>query len=134
MNALTNTTILLVDDNIDSCDLLRFAFEGFGASVVAAQSVNAALEAFRRCPPHAVIADIRIGTSDGYELLKAIRDTNAEYKGFTPVIAVTGFASPEDRDRAMAAGFSGYFSKPFNPAELVEAVGKLLSYPQDLVA
>src|SRR5437870_660389 len=57
MNTLTNTTVLLVDDNIDSCDLLRFAFEESGASVVAAHSVNAALEAFRRCPAHAVIAD-----------------------------------------------------------------------------
>jgi CheY-like chemotaxis protein len=134
MDKLTNTTILLVDDNVDSCDLLRFAFEKSGASVVAAHSVNAALEAFRRCPAHAVIADIRIGTSDGYELLKAIRDTNAEYKGFTPVIAVTGFASPEDKDRAIAAGFSGYFSKPFNPLDVVDAVEKLLSNPKDLAA
>jgi CheY-like chemotaxis protein len=44
MNTLRDTTILLVDDNIDSCDLLRFAFEETGASVVAAQSANAALE------------------------------------------------------------------------------------------
>ena len=92
------------------------------------------LHAFRRCPAHAVVADIRIGTSDGYDLLKAIRDTNAEYKGFTPVIAVTGFASQEDKDRAIAAGFSGYFAKPFNPAEVVEAVGELLSHPQNLAA
>ena len=134
MNTLTNTTILLVDDNLDSCDLLRFVFEEAGASVVTAQSVNAALEAFRRCPAHAVITDIRIGNSDGYELLKAIRDTNVEYKAFTPVIAVTGFASPEDKDRAMAAGFSGYFAKPFNPADVVDAVGQLLSHPQDLAA
>src|SRR5205823_4969505 len=134
MNPLTNTTILLVDDNLDSCDLLRFRFEEAGASVVTAQTVDGALDAFRRCPAHAVIADIRIGTSDGYALLKSIRDTNAEYKGFTPVIAVTGFASPEDKDRALAAGFSGYFSKPFNPADVVEVVGKLLSHPQDLAA
>jgi len=134
MDTLRNTTILLVDDNLDSCDLLRFVFEDSGASVVTAQSVDAALEAFRHCPAHAVIADIRIGTSDGYELLKAIRDTNAEYKGFTPVIAVTGFASPEDKDRAISAGFSGYFSKPFNPADVVDAVGRLLSHPQDLAA
>src|SRR5579871_5762221 len=115
MNTLANTTVLLVDDNIDSCDLLRFAFEQSGAAVVTAQTVKAAIEAFRHSPAHAVIADIRIGTSDGYELLKAIRETNAEYKGFTPVIAVTGFASPEDKDRAIAAGFSAYFAKPFNP-------------------
>ena len=129
MNTLANTTVLLVDDNLDSCDLLRFVFEESGASVVTAQSVNAAIEAFRRSPAHAVVADIRIGAADGYDLLKAIRETNVEYKGFTPVIAMTGFASPEDKDRAMAAGFNGYFAKPFNPADVVGAVEKLLSVP-----
>ena len=129
MNTLANTTVLLVDDNLDSCDLLRFVFEESGASVVTAQSVNAAIEAFRRSPAHAVVADIRIGAADGYDLLKAIRETNAEYKGFTPVIAMTGFASPEDKDRAKAAGFNGYFAKPFNPADVVGAVEKLLSVP-----
>ena len=129
MNTLANTTVLLVDDNLDSCDLLRFVFEESGALVVTAQSVNAAIEAFRRSPAHAVVADIRIGAADGYDLLKAIRETNVEYKGFTPVIAMTGFASPEDKDRAMAAGFNGYFAKPFNPADVVGAVEKLLSVP-----
>jgi CheY-like chemotaxis protein len=134
MNSFTNTTILLVDDHLDSCDLLRFRFEEAGASVVTAQTVDTALDAFRRCPAHAVIADIRIGASDGYSLLKSIRDTNVEYKGFTPVVAVTGFASPEDQERAIAAGFNGYFAKPFNPADVVEAVGRLLCHPQDLAA
>ena len=134
MNTLTNTTVLLVDDNLDSCELMRFVFEQSGASVVTAQTVDAALEAFRRCPAHAVIADIRIGTSDGYELLKAIRKTNAEYKGFTPVIAVTGFASPEDEERALNAGFNAYFSKPFEPEDLVDATEKMLSHPQNLAA
>jgi CheY-like chemotaxis protein len=134
MSSLTNTTVLLVDDNLDSCDLLRYVFEDAGASVITAQSVETALDAFRRCPAHAVIADIRIGASDGYELLRSIRNTNAEYKGFTPVIAVTGFASQEDKDRAMAAGFNGYFAKPFDPAEVVDAVSELLSHPQNLAA
>ena len=134
MSTLTNTTVLLVDDNLDSCELMRIVFEEAGASVMTAHTVEAALEAFRRCPAHAVIADIRIGTSDGYELLKAIRKTNAEYKGFTPVIAVTGFASPEDQERALGAGFNAYFSKPFDPEHLVDATEKMLFHPQDVAA
>jgi CheY-like chemotaxis protein len=81
-----------------------------------------------------VIADIRIGTSDGYDLLKAIRKTNVEYKGFTPVIAVTGFASPEDEERALNAGFDAYFPKPFDPEDLVNATEKMLSQPRNLAA
>jgi len=134
MSTLANTTILLVDDNLDSCELLRLVFEQSGAAVMTAQTVDAALEAFRRSPAHAVIADIRIGTSDGYELLKAIRKTNAEYKAFTPVIAVTGFASPEDKERALSAGFTAYFAKPFDPEDLVLATEKVLSHPEHLAA
>src|SRR4051794_35611802 len=52
---LRNPTVLLVDDNLDTCDLLRFVFEESGASVIPAPSVEKAVEVFRRCPPHAVI-------------------------------------------------------------------------------
>jgi CheY-like chemotaxis protein len=53
-------------------------------------------------PPHVVIADIRLGTSDGYALIKAIRELNFEYEGFMPAVAVTGYASPEEEERALA--------------------------------
>src|SRR5207249_9802509 len=93
--SLENTTVLVVDDNSDICDLLRTVLEARGASVVVAHSVDGALEVFRRSPPHVVVADIRLRNSDGYALIEAIRHYNVEYKGFTPVIAVTAFASLE---------------------------------------
>jgi CheY-like chemotaxis protein len=124
--SLKNTAVLVVDDNSDICDLLRTVLEGSGASVAVAYSVDAALEAFRRSPPHVVIADIRLRNSDGYALMDAIRHYNAEYKGFTPAIAVTGFASPEDEERALGAGFAAYISKPFDPAEVVRAVARAM--------
>jgi CheY-like chemotaxis protein len=133
-SGLKNTAILVVDDNADTCDLLRVALEASGALVVVAQTVEAALEAFRRSPPHAVVADIRLRTSDGYALIDAIRKCNVEYKGFTPVIAVTGFASPEDKERALSAGFSAYLTKPFDPAEVVRAVSYALAGSVDPAA
>jgi CheY-like chemotaxis protein len=75
-----------------------------------------------------------LGTSDGYELIKTIRETDAEYRGVTPVIAVTGFASPEDKQRAIAAGFNFYVTKPFDPADVVAAITKLLSSCYDKAA
>ena len=131
---LKNTTIMVVDDNIDACELLREALEEAGASVVVSQTVDTAIEMFRRCPPHAIVADMRIGDSDGCALIKVIRERNAEYRGFTPAVAVTGFASPEDEARALAAGFNAYIPKPFDPADVVSAIGESLRGPADVAA
>jgi CheY-like chemotaxis protein len=131
---LENTIVLIVDDNADICDLLRTVFESRGAAVVVAHSVDGALEVFRRSPPHVVVADIRLRNSDGYALIEAIRHYNVEYKGYTPVIAVTAFASPEDEERALAAGFGAYISKPFDPAVVVHAVANMISGPAGLAA
>ena len=132
--SLNNTTVMIVDEDQDTCDLLRFSFEQAGASVLVEQSIKAAIETFRRSPPHAVIADIRVRDSDGYALIKAIREHNTEFRGFTPAIAVTGFASPDDEQRAMAAGFNAYISKPFDPADVISAVAKSLRGPTDIAA
>jgi len=132
--SLNNTTIMVVDDNLDTCELLRTVLENAGASVTVAHEVESAIEKFRRCPPHAVIADIRLGSSDGYALIKTIREYNTEYRGFTPAVAVTGFASPEDRDRALAAGFSAYVPKPFNPTEVVSTLARVLGGLSDIAA
>src|SRR5436309_583149 len=129
---LKNTTIMVIDDDSDTCELLRTALEQAGASVLVAHNVDGAIETFRRCPPHAVVADIRLGNSDGYALIKAIREHNIEHRGFTPAVAVTGFASPEDKERAIAAGFNAYLAKPFEPAAVISAIAKILSGRMDL--
>ena len=123
---------MVIDDDSDTCELLRTALEQAGASVLVAHNVDGAIETFRRCPPHAVVADIRLGNSDGYALIKAIREHNIEYRGFTPAVAVTGFASPEDKERAIAAGFNAYLAKPFEPAAVISAIAKILSGRMDL--
>ena len=132
--SLENNIILVVDDDVDTCELLRAVFEHAGASVMTVHSIAAALTTFRHCPPHAVIADIRLADSDGYALIKAIRTINVEYKGFTPVVAITGYASPDDQKRAKSAGFSAYFTKPFDPADIVDAMRIVLTGRTDLAA
>ena len=131
---LENRIILIVDDDEDIRNLLQIIFEQAGATVATAQSVGDAIAVFRRSPPHAVVVDIRLGTSDGYALIQAIRQINAEYKGSTPAIAVTGYASPEDENRAISAGFAAYFSKPFDPDEIVRTMKTVLEGPLDHAA
>jgi DNA-binding response OmpR family regulator len=131
---LKDKTVLVVADDANMRDLLRRVLEEAGADVVTADSVESAFETYRQSPPHAVVTDIRLGTSDGYALIKAIRETDAEYRGSTVVLALTGSASPEEQKRAFAAGFNAYIVKPFDPAEVVERLRELLSHPRESAA
>src|SRR5678815_4025075 len=97
----TNTTVLVVDDEEDTCELLRLILEGKGANVVTAHSAEAAHASYRLHPPDIIVSDMRLGSSDGYAFITAIRDYNKEYRGFTPAIALTGFRYPGDEDRAI---------------------------------
>jgi DNA-binding response OmpR family regulator len=132
MNTLQNKTILVVDDDADICEAVRSALEEAGGTVILAHSVDGAFETYRQAPPHAVIADIRLGKSDGYALIKAIRQTDSEYRGFTPVIAMTSFASPDDKARALAAGFNAFIPKPFDSQSVVAVVANLLKSPDNV--
>jgi hypothetical protein len=131
---LKDKTILVVADDANMRDLLRRVLEEAAADVVTADSVEAAFETYRQSPPDAVVADIRLGTSDGYALIKAIRETDIEYRGSTVVLALTGSASPQEQKRALAAGFNAYIAKPFAPAEVVEILRELLSHPRESAA
>jgi CheY-like chemotaxis protein len=123
---LQDTSILVVDDDPDTCQLLRISLEQAGAAVVTVQSVDAAVSAFRHSPPHLIVSDIRLQSSDGFELMKAIREHNKEYRGYTPAIALSGFSSPGDKERALSTGFNVYLVKPVNPEDIVSAAVKLL--------
>src|SRR5215831_8437872 len=126
--------ILLVEDDEDTAGLLRAVFEQEDAEVIMAGSVEAALEAHRRYPAHMVVSDIRLGSSDGFALIAAIRNHDKEYRGFTPAVALTGYTSPGDEERARAAGFDAYIQKPFDPVMLTRTVAALLRGSTDLAA
>jgi CheY-like chemotaxis protein len=134
MQELSNISVLVVDDDEDIRDLLREVLEQSGATVVTEDSIESAIRQFRTNPSHAIVADIRIGESDGYTLLKAVRAINEEYRGNTAVIAVTGYASEEDRKRALSCGFSAYLPKPFDPLDVVDAVTRSLASLLDMAA
>jgi CheY-like chemotaxis protein len=134
MQELANISVLVVDDDEGTRDLLRVALEQSGATVVTKDSIESAIRQFRTNPSHAIVADIRVGESDGYTLLKAIRAINDEYRGNTAVIAVTGYASEDDRKRALSSGFSAYLPKPFDPVDVVDAIARSLGSLLDMAA
>jgi PAS domain S-box-containing protein len=116
---------LVVDDEADARDLMKRVLEDCGAEVTVANGAEAALQAIQRDRPDVLISDIGMPDIDGYELLRRVRQLGPAAGGALPAIALTAFARPEDRVRALRAGFSVHVSKPVESAELIATVAAL---------
>src|ERR1051326_1552483 len=114
---LRDLQILVVDDDKDTREMLRFILEQAGGHAAVAGSVAEALESYKSSPPDAIVSDIGMPNYNGYALIALVRSRDKELGRTTPVIALTSFTSPADKDTALAAGFQTYMSKPFDRSE-----------------
>ncbi|HEY5324673.1 MAG TPA: ATP-binding protein [Caldimonas sp.] len=108
--------VLIVEDNADALESLRLQMELWGNEVSTARTAEEALEKAVAVPPHIVLCDIGLPGMDGYKLVTALRKQLAG----TPVVfaAVTGYATRNDQERALAAGFDSFLVKPLEPQTL----------------
>lgn len=111
---------LIVDDSADIVQMLAAVLRLSGYDVSVASSAPEALEAASEKQFDVVVSDIGMPGMNGYELARALR-AQPGYAA-VPMVAVTGFAMYDDRDRALEAGFDAHLSKPIDPAELTRAV------------
>lgn len=111
-------TVLVVDDDEDARFLLESLLLAQGATVLVAASVSAARKALARGGVDVVVSDIGMPGEDGFALARTLNEGGQPL----PAIALTAFASPEDRRRALEAGFSSYLAKPVDPEGLVAAI------------
>jgi CheY-like chemotaxis protein len=120
--------ILVADDNLGGRDLLRAILERDGHTVVeAADGEEALAMLMRESDPDLVdlvILDIHMPRRDGFEVLAEIREDHRFDK--MPILALTASASPGDRERILAAGFTKQFTKPIGPAKLRQVVAEML--------
>ena len=124
---LRDLRILVVDDDRDTREMLRFILQQEAGEVVAVSSVPEALASYKNTRPHVVVTDIGMPEYNGYALITLIREHDQETGRSTPVIALTAYTSPADEQTAMAAGFHKYMSKPFDPGELIESIRGVLA-------
>jgi two-component system cell cycle response regulator DivK len=112
--------ILIVEDNEKNLKLLRDLLQVKGYQTLEARTAELGIELAHRHTPHLVLMDIQLPGMDGVAALAQLRadPTAAEI----PVIALTAFAMPAERQRFRSAGFDGYLVKPINIRELLEAV------------
>ncbi|HEX7175562.1 MAG TPA: ATP-binding protein, partial [Pyrinomonadaceae bacterium] len=117
--------VLVVDDETETLEMLRFMLEGCQAHVSTASSVAAALEAIKAEAFDVLITDIGMPEEDGYSLIAKVRALEKERGGRIPAAALTAYASEEDRIRALRSGFQIHVPKPISPNELVAVVANL---------
>jgi CheY-like chemotaxis protein len=120
--------ILVVDDHNDTRKSLVRVLELFGAETAAAPSGQGALEALQREHFDLLIADLSMPRMNGFQLIQAIRRLPDPGTAQTPVIALSGFDGPEERQRSERAGFALHLSKPTAPPKLVAAINQVLRH------
>ncbi len=123
--ALDGLRVLLVDDHEDTLQLLSMFLRGQGAQVTAVNSAARALERLTQARPDVLISDVGMPGGDGYELMRKIRNSASERDRRTPAVALTAYASDDDRRLAFDAGFDAHLAKPFEPATLVAMLAGL---------
>jgi signal transduction histidine kinase/ActR/RegA family two-component response regulator len=121
---LSGLRVLVVDDDLDSRNLLKRVLVECGAEVEVADSAEGAIAKIDRFGPHLLVSDIGMPTRDGYDLIREIRGKGKSGRAL-PAVALTAFARFEDRQRALLAGFQMHLMKPVNPSELTAAVASL---------
>jgi len=109
--------VLVVEDDPDSLELMTYLFRAFGHQALGAGSGTVALRLAAETPPDLIICDLRLPGMDGFELLGRFRE-NPSLQA-VPVVAVTAYAMPGDKERVLGAGFDGYVSKPIDPQTFV---------------
>jgi CheY-like chemotaxis protein len=93
--------------------------------VTVAASSDEALDFVRRERFDVLVSDIAMPDKDGHDLIRAVRGMAKEQNGEIPAMALTAYARPEDRLKALRAGFQMHTAKPVDPAELIAIVASL---------
>jgi CheY-like chemotaxis protein/nitrogen-specific signal transduction histidine kinase len=125
--ALEGLDILIVEDQADTREIVVTTLAQYGIRVTEAATSRAALEAVDRAVEagrlyDAIISDIGLPDEDGYRLIEQLRARPPSQGGAIPLIAVTAYGRPQDKRRALAAGFRLHLSKPLEPESLATAL------------
>ena len=116
--------VLLVEDNEVNRYLVRFVLEKGGLRVVTAANGREAIELARRERPDLILMDIQMPVMDGYEATLQLK-ADPELRAI-PVVALTAYAMPHEREQAMAAGCAGHIEKPIDTGTFVAQIEAFL--------
>lgn len=124
---LRGVKVLVVDDEADSRDLLMTILKRYGSDVRCSESAAEAMRAFREWNPDLLVSDIGMPNEDGYSLIRKLRKLKSERAQKIPAVALTAYATDEDRIQALSAGFQVHVPKPIEPESFVNSVATILA-------
>ncbi|MFN2493703.1 MAG: response regulator [Pyrinomonadaceae bacterium] len=119
---LEGLRILVVDDEADARDLVNAILTRCGSQVKCCESAAEALEAFRDWKPDLLVSDIGMPIEDGYSLITKLRKQRSKRAKQMPAVALTAYATKEDKARTLSAGFQMHVAKPIDPESLVMSI------------
>ena len=126
---LAGRSILVVDDDETTRDLMVTMLSQCDAQVKAVDSVRAAMAEFEAEMPELIVADLGMPEEDGLSMIRRIRQRPPARGGLVRAIAVSAYARPEDRAAALTAGYDDFLTKPAIPGDVLRAVDRCLARP-----
>lgn len=129
--ALSGVKVLVVDDEPDARELIKWILTRSKAEVTVAASAAEGLAILKTHRPDVMISDIGMPGKDGYQFIREVRNLPAIHGGKTPAIALTAFAGSGDRTRALIAGYQMHLSKPVETHELIATIGSLKGWARE---
>jgi signal transduction histidine kinase/ActR/RegA family two-component response regulator len=117
--------ILVVDDEVDTLELLKLSLEQCGAQIITATSSAEALSVLARERLDVIVSDIGMPFEDGYEFIRKVRALPAESGGRIPAVALTAYATAQDRLRVLRSGYQMHVAKPVELSELTAIVSSV---------
>ncbi len=127
---LSGLSVLIVEDQPDSLELVQQVVASTGATVLTASGAEQALLLMERHQPRLLISDIGLPGMDGFTLIERVRGLErGQAAGPLVAIALTAFSRREDQARALDAGFDAFLAKPFMPSVLLRTLTRLLDAP-----
>ena len=127
---LQGVRILIVDDEVDTLELLVFMLKEYGVQVRGVTEASEALLLISQWQPDLLLSDIGMPNVDGYMLIRQIRELESKLGRYIPAIALTAYAGETDHQQILASGFQKHVTKPVEPAKLVNAIASLVEHQQ----
>ena len=116
--------VLVVDDNDTNLQLICFILKKHGFEAIEARNGTQGIELAAREKPDLMLLDIQLPDVSGLEVAKSIRASEAD--GKLPIIALTSYAMPDEKEMILTSDFDGYIAKPFRVETFVSEIEKYL--------
>ena len=116
--------ILIIEDNEQNIYLTTFILENHGYRVIQARDGKEGIAKASGGGSDLILLDIQLPGMDGYEVARRLKGDPET--GSIPIVAVTSYAMPGDREQVLAAGCDGYIEKPINPDTFISEIERFI--------